>query len=365
MRLSQRLIFLCLLLAYVAPSRAVIFYSTGDPAHNTNAPAGQLAGSGWQWQGHWGGFLGTAISSRHFIAATHVGGDVGHPFLLNGRTHTTVAKFSDTGTDLTIWEVTPPFTDWAQLYTNTTEVGQNFVVIGRGVQRGAPIQVGTLNPVTKGWGWGTHDGILRWGENKFEEVLDANGNIVAATLAGGTVLRATFDANGGANECALVYGDSSGAAFIKDGDHWKLAGINYAVDGPYNTAPTGPGFQAAIFDQGGLYKGGENRWTYTPDLPTAQAGGFYLSRISVRAEWIRSIIGDPGVPSPAPILEYSTAVNGTFTTDTSATFDSVNNLFRTPNPHQHRFFRIRATAPMEITNLSVNGSDLVLNCRFP
>jgi len=34
---------------------------------------------------------------------------------------------------------------------------------------------------------------------------------------------------------------------------WKLAGINYAVQGPYNRNEFGDGFNAAIFDLRGLY----------------------------------------------------------------------------------------------------------------
>jgi hypothetical protein len=36
------------LCSFIAPVvSAVVFYSTGDPHHNTTAPTGELAGSGW------------------------------------------------------------------------------------------------------------------------------------------------------------------------------------------------------------------------------------------------------------------------------------------------------------------------------
>ena len=81
-------------------------------------------------------------------------------------------------------------------------------------------------------------------------------------------------------------------------------------------------------------------------------------------DWIRSIIGEPGTPSEAPILEFATALNSTFAEDTFAIFDGANMLLRTPNPDEQRFFRIRATQPIEITGLRVEGTDLVLTCRY-
>ena len=39
-------------------------------------------------------------------------------------------------------------------------------------------------------------------------------------------------------------------------------------------------------------------------------------------------------------------------------------LIRTLNSNQQRFFRIRATTPIEITSLTREGSDLVIRCRY-
>ncbi|MGZ8939422.1 MAG: hypothetical protein ACXW32_09455 [Limisphaerales bacterium] len=370
MRQNRIAVSVSLLLAFcVSAPRAVIFYGTGDPNFNSTAPTGVLTNSGWQLQGQWGSFLGTPIGPNHFLAATHVGGGIGDVFTFDGVQHTTTARTVDSGSDLTIWEVTPPFRNWAQLYTSSDEIRKRIVIFGRGTQRGAPVQVGgPLTPVIRGWLWGNYDGVQRWGENTVEDVLDADGNphsvLISGVIATGPLLRATFDANGGTNEAALSWGDSSGGVFIQDSSGWKLAAINYAVDGPYNTSPTGAGFLASIFDEGGLYKGGENKWALTPDLPSNQAGAFYMTRISARVPWIRSIIGDPGLPPAVPVLEYSTHLNSSFTEDTTATFDAANMLIRTPNPQQQRFFRIRATQPIEITGLKVEGSDLVLTCRY-
>src|SRR5687768_4489854 len=97
-----------LLFVFAPSTRAVIFFTTADPAHNTTAPTGALTNSGWQLQGQWGNFLGTPIGPNHFIAATHVGGSIGQIFTLNGVAHTTTARHADPNSDLTIWQVTPP-----------------------------------------------------------------------------------------------------------------------------------------------------------------------------------------------------------------------------------------------------------------
>lgn len=370
MRLSGTTTLLSLILVFrVIHSHAVIFFETGDPIHNTTSPTGALANSGWQYQGQWGAFLGTPIGPNHFISATHVGGNIGDKFVLNGVQHVTTARHTDTNSDLTVWQVTPAFQSWAQLYTASDEVGKRLVVFGRGTQRGAEVQVGgPLAPVTKGWLWGSHDALTRWGENTVADAVDADGNphsvLISGAVATGALLRATFDANGGPNEATLSWGDSSGAAFIQDGAVWKLAGINLAVDGPYNTGPVGSGFFGSIFDEGGLYKGGENKWVLTPDLPTSQAGAFFITRVSARADWIRGITGDPGAPPSNPVLEFSAGLDSAFSDDPAAVFDAANLLIRTPNPNQRRFFRIRATHAIEITSLSREGDDLVLRCRY-
>jgi len=47
------------------------------------------------------------------------------------------------------------------------------------------------------------------------------------------LLKLTFSRNGLTNEGALSGGDSGGGVFINDSGKWKLAGINYLVDGPF------------------------------------------------------------------------------------------------------------------------------------
>jgi hypothetical protein len=106
-------------------SRAVMLFGSGDPSYNTTPPAGALANSGWQYQGQWGGVLGTPIAPQYFIAAHHVGGSVGQSFTFNGAAYTTTAFWDDTNSDLRVWKVSGTFPTYAPLYTTSDEVGNN------------------------------------------------------------------------------------------------------------------------------------------------------------------------------------------------------------------------------------------------
>jgi len=302
------------LIAQTSP--AVILFGSADPAYNTTPPAGALQDSGWQYEGLWVGFLGTPIAPQYFIAAKHVGGSVGQPFVFNGVSYTTTAFWDDANTDLRIWKVSGTFPYYSPLYTTNDEQGKIQVVIGRGTQRGAPvvipevqtvyvtnsynmktlkvskrdvltaypnaiIQGQTMTVVTsqlvtnlvfKGWQEGPGDGLMRWGQNK--------------VLACGWCLVAAFTGNNGPNEGYLSNSDSSGAVFIQNNGIWKLAGINYGVDGPFSTSADGTTFYGAIIDASGLYE----RGSFVPDNGTPQPAYYYATRISQRTDWIQSVI---------------------------------------------------------------------------
>ncbi|GEM_PF-1730553 len=256
----------------------VVFYSTDDPAYNTTPPDGILAGSGWQYEASFGPFLATAIGPHHFITAKHIG--IPDNFLtLGGVTYTITQWFDDPGSELRIIEVAETVPDYAPLYFRSDEQSRNIVVIGRGTQRGDPVYA---NGKLCGWQWGVTDMVQRWGEN---EVAEANGY----------TLYATFDRNAGPNEAHLTSGDSGGAMFMQDGDVWKLAGINFSVDGPFQTALDAASFNAALFDARGLY----NLMGELINSSAPAPSGFYGMRISNRIEWIYSIVF-PGTPVPVP-----------------------------------------------------------------
>ena len=110
----------------------------------------------------------------------------------------------------------------------------------------------------------------------------------------GELLRASFNPGAGRNEAQLSAGDSGGAVFIRDDRTYKLAGINYGVDGPYNTTNSGPGFEAALFDRRGFYElTSAGVWTLSSAGAGNIAGSFYATRISSRLSWINSILSQP------------------------------------------------------------------------
>lgn len=262
------------LLSVAATTNGIILYRTGDPAANTTQPTGNLTGSGWQYEGTFGSYLGTAIAPHFFITAEHIGFN-SDKFIYHGALYTIVNSFDDPETDLRIYEVAEPFPTYAPLYTGSDEVGKHLVVIGRGKQRGAGI---VTSGILRGWAWGGSDEVQRWGEN----VVAAIKEIPSA----GDMIYALFDKAGLPDEAHLANGDSGGAVFVDAGGVWKLAGINYDVDSVY-TGPNGAGILfAALFDERGFY--GPDRAFVTGNAPVPS--GFYASRISSRISWIASII---------------------------------------------------------------------------
>jgi len=270
----------------VAGAPGVILLDTGDPSANTTAPTSPLAGSGWQYEGEWGGLLGTPIAPNFFISAAHIG-RAGMVFSFQGNEYRPVGVFSSPGSDFLIWKVAETFSTFAPLYTAADEVGGHIVVIGRGTQRGSER---ILDNTLRGWNWGDSDSVQRWGENDIEGVVPYQGH---------DLLYANFDQHSvegdRPNECHLSVGDSGGAAFLDDDGTWKLVGTNSFVDAVYSAADENTLFQAALFDARGYYtKDSNNMFVQIADanpVPTS----FYLSRISSELSWIASVIADPQV----------------------------------------------------------------------
>ena len=267
--------------------RAVILLDTGDPTVNTTPPSGALAGSGWQYEGAWGGVLGTPIAPHFFISAAHVG-RAGSNFLFQGSSYTIVQSFTLPQSDLLIWQVKETFPSFASLYWKQDEVGKHLVVFGRGTQRGDPL---TFNGTARGWSWGAGDGVQRWGENDVNSIVVSDGH---------DLLYATFDQHlqvgDHPNESHLSANDSGGGIFLKDDADtvWKLAAINFAVDDLYSASDLSTAFTAADFRCSRLLQ--LRRHEFYParrrnPVPT----GFYGSRISSELPWICSVIANPQV----------------------------------------------------------------------
>jgi hypothetical protein len=280
----------------VATSRAlaVILMDTGDPSVNTTPPGGALTNSGWQYEGIWGGFLGTPIAPQFFISAAHIG-QAGGNFVFQGSTYTIVRSFALANSDLLIWQVNETFPSYAPLYTKDDEIGKHLVVIGRGTERGSEM---TLGGTLRGWSWGNSTSVERWGENDVADIVP---------YAGRDLVYATFDQSAQPNESHLSSGDSGGAVFLKDNGVWKLAGISYSVDDLYTAPSASTQFDAAIFDARGYYTYDGGNFTQisgTAPVPT----GFYASRISSETAWIYSVIdptGDPDGDTIPNLLEYA------------------------------------------------------------
>jgi len=265
---------LILLFFAVASVQGVILFRTDDPLANTAAPTGADAKSGWQYEGGWGSFLGTAFAPHFFLSAAHIG-KADDYFIFQSVAYHIVAPIYDPSSDLVVWEVREELPSFAPLYSRTDEVGQRIMVFGRGTQRGEPV---ILNDTLKGWLWGPGDSVERWGENIVSGIYTYNAN--------NQLLMANFDANGLPNECHLSSGDSGGAAFLNDGGVWKLAGINYAVDGPFYNDSLGTGaFYAALFDVSGFYEKDGNNF-----VPVTGPSALYPTRISLKLPWIAATI---------------------------------------------------------------------------
>ena len=267
---------------------ALIFHSTSDAAHNTNAPSGFLEDSGWQWQGEWSKgvavaeYLGTPIAAHYFITAKHVAGTTSWDFHYKGKTYDVIQGFPDPSSDFQIWKVDEPFTSYAPLYTDSNESGKGCVIFGRGRTRGAEVETTRLN----GWEWGTLDNKIRWGTNQISSVSTK-------------YLFAKFN-GAGTDECVLADKDSGGAVFIEDSDGvWRLAGINYALAEIFTTNSDGSAyFSAACFDYRGLYYYYFNTATDNYSWGGLAGGGqpkpqsSIASRISYSYSWITNVIGD-------------------------------------------------------------------------
>jgi hypothetical protein len=268
----------CLLAA--GRAAAVLFDATGAASHNTNAPAGALANSGWQYQGRFGPYLGTAIAPHHFLTAWHVNhANTNWVFVLDGTNYHPTAASRIGESDLNLWRVAERLPRYAPVYTGSGEVGLPTIVFGRGTQRGNPV---VTDGLTNGWLWGADTQILRWGSNQVAAIEhDSEGN---------PYLRATFDHGAGAEECHLSGGDSGGGAFVLAGGVWQLAGVHYTVDGPYYLSDdTNSAAHAAVYDRHGLYHWqGGNLVSYGDHDP----GAFYSSRVSARYDWLTNAIPD-------------------------------------------------------------------------
>jgi hypothetical protein len=292
------------------PADAVIV--TGTQGNNVSAPSDSALAERWGQVGlfrpSWGpdGFLGTPISANTFITAKHIAGSVGDTFTLaDGTPYTTVARFDDPSSDLAIWQVAGSFPESTivPLYTaGSIATNAPMYVFGVGSARGVEVTGTSFFGGTelKGWRWGDYNStnpVKSWGTN----------NVAGLANGGSAGLQLVYDFALGvsSNEGTLGYGDSGGPVLIQQNGVWSLAGVNYAVESQFNTTNTGGGFNAAIFDVGGLYSRVNNAWVYNTPTLFDEPAVAYSTSTTARLSWINETLAS--VPEPSAVIAAAIA----------------------------------------------------------
>jgi len=335
--------------------RGILFVGTDDPTHNTQPPAADLEGSGWQYLGRWGRFLGTPVHPRYFLTAAHVGGRAGDVFTHQGVSYVAQEGVLVPGSDLRLWRICGTFPDYAPVHRDTNVMGSPMIWFGRGTRRGVEVTITNAGVSSvSGWRWGTDDRVIRWGSNRVEELVEVP--------EAGFFLRAAFDPDAGPDECHLSTGDSGGPVFVRVGEEWQLAGINYAVDGPYSYQANGAGaFQAALFNHAGLYRLEDDDWIEASRTGSPEPGSLYATAVSAYADWILDFLGQPVPPEEAPILQTATQPQGTFIDSAEATVDWVGKVVTLPVPDQPVYLRLRGCQTTRVLSLRTESGQLRLS----
>lgn len=257
-----------------------------------------------QYVGTFGDVLGIPIAPRYFVTAAHVGNPGTFQFQNGTSTSTLYHPVSvAVDNDLAVYRIAtsdPSFTLFAPLYTVGGEAGRELITLGRGTARGSPFLAADSS--LRGWSWGPIDHATSWGRNNVTDTL--------WTPDHGDLLTFTFDRrlDGGGgllNPDEAIYSslDSGGPVFIRDpyDGVWKLAGINFAVDGRFSLTQGGPFTDAALFDARGLWVGDDGDATYldpskfTGPLPASS----YATRIATRYGFLAQATGFTVVPEPS------------------------------------------------------------------
>lgn len=343
---------------------AIVVMGSGDPDHNTTAPTGSLAGSGWQWEGNWGGLTATAIGPHHIITAAHVGGGAGTGFQFQNQWYVAVSSYLLADSDLRICKVAGTLPTFAPVYFGNAERGKGVLLVGAGGPRGDLVTIAAgAGKKLKGWLWSSRDGRIRWGTNTVGLIAGAGG-VDASTRAPqpGDLLGCTFDSSAGNEEGTLTDGDSGGGMFLLDGGSWKLAGILRAVEGKFRTSATGGDFSAALFDKGGFYEYNGAAWDLIPSSLSDRPTVLYGNRLSGSATWIQSCLADTATEESRLTVESSAKPDGPFAADSAVTLDLEVGQFVAPIGSEPRYYRI-ADARYNFTGVALQGDRLLMKLR--
>lgn len=347
MRYKFLTVLLFLLLFPILNTNSIIFYSTDDQFYHITAPTGELVNSGWDLQGKWGEFTGVPIAPQFFITVQHAG--LYDTFLLNGISYSVQLFVDDWQSDLRIVKINETFSKFASLYEGQDEKGKNTIVFGRGVSRGEDIIV---NNKLKGWKWNNYGENLRWGGNVVDDII--------ITYSGVDVLKMTFDPQKNLDVISFSRGDSGGGVFIKQNNIYKLAGINYVVDGPYSLNNLGDNVLAgSLFDETDLYKYDKTGWS---KITNPSIGASYAIRISFRINWIKRVL-EWYSTDPIPILQSSLSLDGKYIDEPNILIDPVNQVVAIPMPLETTFYRLKSEKSLRIISMMINNNLLLFSYK--
>ncbi len=331
--------FLWLFLGSLLPNlQAIILFGTDDPTQNTTAPTGKLALAGWQWEGSWPFALGTVIGPHHVITSTHLKIDIGEIFRFRGLSYRTIGKAHLTGTDLEVFIIDGHFPDFAPLSNTRREIGRPVMLFGRGGQKGAPFE-------GRGWLIGAFDNLQRWGTNTVSDIIPPERS------SGGELLAMDFNPAAGRDEGFFSSGDSGAGTFLLDRDGlWKLAGVNFGVDGPFTLDTNTPPFFAAIYDARKLWIGFQGFQELIPDGPNPLVARSFATRVSSYLSWLEARRSDPR-PADALVLESSSNPLVNFSEETAYAVDTAALEIRSLQSQSQRFYRIRGARHLTLVKV--------------
>ena len=362
-RLLSGTVFLGILI-FPTHLMAVFFLATENPEHNTTPPANAAEARAWGLQGIWRTCQGTPIAPRWFLSAKHIGGAIGDPFTVHGKTHYAIARILDPDSDLVLWGVTESFQDHAALFREGDEIGKRMLVFGRGEVRGRPVflKTDTIQEL-KRWQRGSGQAMMRWGENIVTESAD---DPVLIQEGLGHMIGAEFNREGLPDEAGLGPCDSGGGMFLWQDNEWKLAAINYAAGGRYKTTQQGNGFDAVLFDEGGLFActdencRAEDSWEFIEDDEVDQPGSIWGTRIQYRSSWIEENIAAMPDPETSIILESAQEPTGPFEAETAWSLSQIPLALEIRVPESRRFYRMKTTDRVRLLAPILSDDKLLL-----